>query len=231
VESADIRHLCIAARKSADGTALDEMVRVVYKPLVNATFENIADAKNIVYADFKDLPTLLGKGTLLRVEAAEFVPRPVHSAEAVKEVSEQPQAVQADAPVDGPITGAQEVDLVNISQVDTIPEEEYRAAGKIQEIYRQHLLKKAPSSESTLASSRRTFFEQLAQEQGTIPAEKTLYRKMFLGPLAHALLCADHVQRWVYNLKRKAKRQLSSLKHQDLEDIRARQTKSTSFKL
>jgi hypothetical protein len=200
------------------------MIRISYKPVSDPKFGNLPNTRDLVYTDFKDLPTLIEKGTLLRVEAAEFVPRSMPSAQPVPEAYDEQEA---EAPVDVPAIDAQEVDLDNLTHVQTISAKEHASAGKIQSVYRQHLLKKPPSTESTLSSSRRAFFEQLAQEEYVVPVDKTLYRKMFLGPLAHALLCADHVQRWVYNSKRKAKKQLSLVKHQDLEDIRERQTKST----
>jgi hypothetical protein len=224
VEAKDIRHLDDVARKSAEGCTLDEMIRIAYKPFPSTTITTIENTKNLVYTDFQDLPTLLEKGTLLRAQAESFVPRTLPIKQDIPEVAEEPQT---DAPPEVPVTDGQDDALINLTQAHTITPEEEQSALKIQNIYRRYSLKKAPASESTIRSSRRTFFEQLAREQSTIAVEKTFYRKLFLGPLAHALLCVDHVQRWVYNSKRRAKKQLSSMKHQDLEDIRARQNKST----
>jgi hypothetical protein len=216
------------ARRAAGDSSLDEMVHVFHRPLLPTGLRDIHGVRRVVYANWNDLVPLLENRSTLRAAAPEFKPREVVVAQAVPDDVEpepEPEENTAGDDVDG--EGPElEHTLVNVTQVHTVPEEEHTAASHIQKGYKRYLRRKQPEIEDPLTSSRRALFDQLSKVSEEINFTNSVYQKIYLGPLAHALLCADKVQQWVYEHKRKTKRQLQKLKAEDLEDIRARQTKS-----
>jgi hypothetical protein len=199
--------------------SLDEMVQVFHKPLLPVGHRELPGVRRIVYSHFNDLGSLLENRSTLRAEAAAFKPRDLIAQEPDMDADDEITEDHFDA--EGASAGQA---LIDVTEVHVVSKKEHTAATHIQQVYRRYLRRTRSSIETPLASSRRAIFDQLAKAAQDIPSSR--YRKYYLGPLAHALLCADKTQQWVFQLKKKTKRQLSNMKTGDMEEIRARQTKS-----
>jgi hypothetical protein len=207
----------------SSGTSLDRMIRLWYRPALHGTTPpEIPNLRNELYSNGNDLASMFRGQTLLRADAATFIPRQIPPADQPMVAEQMSEAL--DSKLLGDESSAEA--LVNVTKAQNASEEEHAAARVLQHRYRQHLRRKIPSSESTLRSLRRSLFDQFALESQSASIQDNVYRVIFRGPLTHALLCADKIQRWIYNSKQKAKRQLAKMKSEDFEDIRARQTKS-----
>jgi hypothetical protein len=221
VEAREAHNLTPLARRSAAGSSLDEMVQVFHKPLLPIAHRELPGVRRVVYSHTEDLVPLLENRSTLRPEAAEFKPR---EALVIQPEVEEPKP-EEDNREDNENSGF-ELALVNITQVHVVSKEEHTAATRVQRAYKRYLRRKLPATETPIASSRRALFDQLAKASQDLAHVGFRYRQLFLGPLAHALLCAEKTQQWVFHSKKKTKRQLANVKTGDLEEIRARQTKS-----
>jgi hypothetical protein len=213
------------ALQTASGASLDYMIRLWYRPGLSSAPPKQQNVRNELYSNNSELESIFRGQTLLRADASTFVPRQLISAQPANSPSTEEQAP---APVDHEVRNdeASAEALVNVTEVQTASKEEHAAARVLQRRYQERLRRKAPESESPIRSLRRSIFDQLALESQSLAFKNSFYRPIFLGPLAHALLCADKIQRWVFNSKQRAKKQLMKMKTEDLEDVRARQTKS-----
>jgi hypothetical protein len=207
------------ARRSASGVSLDEMVQVFHKPLLPVGHKELPGVRRIIYSNLNDLELLLENRSMLRAKAAEFKPRDliVHEPDmdADEETTEDTFGAEGTSPGEA---------VIDVTEVHVVSKKEHTAATYIQQVYRRYLRRTRSSIETSLASSRRAIFDQLAKASQDIPSSR--YRKYYLGPLTHALLCADKTHQWVFQLKKETKRQLLDMKTGDMEEIRARQTKS-----
>jgi hypothetical protein len=211
--------LASIARRSASGVSLDEMVHVFHKPLLPMGYKELPGVRRVVYSNLNDLELLLENRSTLRAQAAEFKPRDLVAHEPDMDADEENTDDAFDA--EGASSGEA---LIDVTEVHVVSKQEHAAATHIQQVYGRYLRRKWSSIETPLASSRRAIFDQLAKASQDIPSSS--YRKYYLGPLAHALLCADKTHQWIFQLKKKTKHQLSNMKTGDMEEIRARQTKS-----
>jgi hypothetical protein len=202
------------------------MVWLWHKPRLLQAPRDQPGVRNAIYSTVNELDSVLRGKSLLRAGAAVFVPRQPTPTPAPKDTenSEQIQEPTLEENIVNEEASAEA--LVNVTEVQVASEMEHTAARVLQIKYRERLRRRVPDSESTIRSLRRALFDQLAQESQALPSDMRLYTMIFRGPLAHALLCADKVQRCIFNAKQKTKKHLSNMKTEDLEDIRARQTKS-----
>jgi hypothetical protein len=197
------------------------MIMLQKRSLVDQPRE-VPGVRLVVYSNAEDIIPLIAGHSLLRAEAPVFKPKDAPIPE-VSEIAESEGQDAQDVPGIA-FEGTQE-GLVNVTQVQTFSQEEERAARAIQVQYRRYLQAKQFSGTSRDAA-RKVYFEQCAERARTMHFQHLSYRLLFLGPLAHALLCVDRVHQAIFAAKKKAKGQLLDMKHEDLEDIRARQTKS-----
>jgi hypothetical protein len=111
-------------------------------------------------------------------------------------------------------------------QVHTPTETEMQAALRIQSAYRGMLLRRSRIATTGREPARRRFFEQcLTCTQDFGWKQNSYYRLLFLGPLPHLLLCLEISATAIAAQKTKAKKRLSSERHQALDDLSRELTK------
>jgi hypothetical protein len=209
------------AKHSAGNASLDEMILLQKRSMVDQPRET-PGVRLILYSNVEDIIPLVAGQSLLRAQAPEFKPKnaPMPDISEIEEAEEEEAQDVPSAAIEGTQDG-----LVNVTQVQTFSQEEERCARYIQVQYRRYLRAKQISGTSQDAA-RKIYFEQCSKQALNMHFHHRFYRMLFLGPLAHALLCVDRAQQSIFAAKKKAKSHLLDMKHEYLEDIRARQTKS-----
>jgi hypothetical protein len=201
------------------------MLWLLKRSMITVPPRDVSGVRRVVYSNSEDiLPLLLGQ-SLLRAAAPEFKPKGVTIPETAE--AEEPEEDGIESVPDA-IGGEGHDDLVNVTQIQTFTQQEKQAARTIQAEYRRYLREKEVTG-SARDAARKVYFEQCRNQAENMCFAHPSYRLLFLGPLAHALLCIDKVQQAIFAAKKKAKSQLLDVKHEDLEDIRARQTNSKAF--
>jgi hypothetical protein len=213
-------HLTKLARQSACNSSLDEMVWLLNSSMQANTSRELPHVRRVVYSNHDDILSLLSGQSQLRAEAPEFKPK---NASMDTEELEDEDVIVENLP--NPPESETQEGLTNVTQVQSFTQAEKDAAISIQHVYRIYRAKHQLSG-TPREAARKVYFEQCLKQAQNMQLPYGIYRMLFLGPLAHALLCADKIQQAIFAAKKKAKGQLLDVKHEDLENIRARQTKS-----
>jgi len=108
-------------------------------------------------------------------------------------------------------------------------EKQHHAAKTLQARYRRLLKNRENRIPSGLPTFRKDSFEAFAREAESIEwPNKSLYRPIFLGALPHLLTCLDYTLSKLRAEKTRVKQLRSSVGHQDIEALMARQTYLTN---
>jgi hypothetical protein len=211
------------ARQSANKSSFDEMIRLLNRSMHADHSPEFADVRRVLYSNREDIIPLLTGQSLLRAEAPEFKPKFTPALETKPSEEIGGAAVNE---LTGLTADKAQHGLVNVTRVQNFTEDEEHAALRIQQVYRRHRRRNELSG-SAHDASRKVYFEQCYKQAQSMQLSHRVYRMMLLGPLAHALLCADKIHQVIFAAKRKTKSQFLDMNHENLEEIRARQTKST----
>ncbi|THH32624.1 hypothetical protein EUX98_g1581 [Antrodiella citrinella] len=210
-------------------TPLDEWIHLKAEKFVQAPLKPFQGVRIVLFKELADIPILLKGGTpvgqKLRAEAEPFVPRfAVLANSQVDDQDDDEPEEEAMADDAGGITHAEDLDAAassidagRVEQTDVAPtEEEIKAAQKIQKLYRRWLRRSKFVTTASSDSRARWFL-------GNLEASKTLslrveYRRLFLGPLPHALVCLEKIYMSAQSMRKVALRRLKTAQHRELEE-------------
>jgi hypothetical protein len=205
-------------------------------------------AKSVAYERERDIYSLIAYGsdtaTALRPEAKPFVPMaaqlppPNHPVEEeVEDVDTQDEhdtgQVDENALEDAPADiDAAALTVEPTNDQKSFSDEHIAAVKLFQRVYRRTQSKRQASCHGGLAAERRKHWDLCeAASHRTEWPHKSSYKLLFLGPLAHILLCLDGAISYAHASKKAMKRRLTGRgeKHHGLEDTMARHTEVRYF--
>jgi len=103
-------------------------------------------------------------------------------------------------------------------------QEEIQAVSIIQRAYRRWLSRRRAVSKQGLSSLRSHFFTLCLKESHEIVWTKSTYKRIFLGPLPHVLLCLNIAHENAQLEKTRIKKGLRDADHEHLEELGKRLT-------
>jgi hypothetical protein len=204
--------------------------------------------RRVFYKAIEDVPRLLSEVSApsflssLRADAPTFVPRQIlrkaddERATEVSNSEDLPAGAEVHEDIEEPdvdhtdvmnSTTARETNA-NTALPDTneLPsEEKIHATGVFQRVYRKVLIRRRKSKKTVVEASRTSFFEACLAEASRMDwPHGGYYRKLFLGPLPHALVFLSGVHSNLVGAKDRAKKRYLVATHQELDDVVKKRT-------
>jgi hypothetical protein len=220
------------------------MIQLYHESKKPGRYDPPAGVRRVFYKAIEDVPRLLSEASApsflssLRADAPAFVPRQIPKVddERATEVpsSEDPSAgAEVHEDIEEPEVDHTDVmnsttaieTIANTALLDTnkLPsEEEIHATGVFQMAYRKVLIRRSrrKATKTVAEASRTSFFEACLAEASRMDwPYGGYYRKLFLGPLPHVLVCLSGVNSYLVGAKDKAKKRFKVATHQELDDV------------
>ena len=226
------------------------MIQLYHESKKPARYSAPVGVRRVFYKAIEDVPRLLSEASApsflssLRADAPAFVPRQIHRAD-------DPRATEAPDSED-PSTGVEvhedieepEIDHTDVmnstTAIETIAnaappdanelpsEEKIHATAVFQMAYRKVLIRRYKVKKTVTEASRTSFFEACMAEASRMDwPHGGYYRKLFLGPLPHVLVCLSGVHSYLAGAKDKAKKRYKVATHQELDDVGKKMTEIT----
>lgn len=223
------------------------MIQLYHESKKPGRYAAPAGVRRVFYNAIEDVPRLLSEASaplflsLLRADAPTFVPRQIRKVddERATEVSnseDPPAGVEVHEDIEEPEVDHTDVmnsttaieTIANTALHDTneLPsEEKIHATGVFQMAYRKILIRRRKATRTVAQASRASFFAACLAEASRMdwPHGK-YYRKLFLGPLPHVLVCLSGVHSYLVGAKDKAKKRYKLATHQELDDVGKKMT-------
>jgi hypothetical protein len=246
--------MAYALRQSAKDTLCDEMIQLCHE---SKNLNAIPPVRVVIYGNVEDIPFRIRNlhphlKSILRADAAPFVPvdrsvPPVtdegknvsYNAESVPTGDVFSEGVESEDLAAEDTTNDEEAfdnpaveavalsDPVDIPQSVATSDTEIQAARIIASIYKRALSRRNGVAKSGLAASRAAIYDKCYAEDQKMDWPKRHYRLLFRGPLVHALLCLELINKHVHSLKVKTKKRLSVAVYEELEEVKKTQTELT----
>ena len=201
--------------------------------------------RRVFYKAVEDVPRLLSEASApsflssLRVDAPAFVPRQIRKVDNDRP-TEVPNSEDAGAEVHEDVEEP-EVDHTDVmnstTAIETIAnsalpvtielpsEEKIHATRVFETAYRKVLARRHKTTKTVEEASRTSFFEACLVEASKMDwPYGGYYRKLFLGPLPHLLVCLGWILSYATKAKDKAKKRYKVATHQELDDIGKKMT-------
>jgi hypothetical protein len=223
-------------RHSVGDSLLDGLVKLEHASKKRDSPPGWARAVNYQFA--AQIPEIMRTGagglSYLRPDAAPFVPREITPENVADAAESENQADEDDAQAqDATDDIVEEVDEEAISQavtsdallVTTYSDEHRAAVRKIWSAYRLFHSKRQAESKGGLTASRNLLYKECLAELATLEFPRTYYRRLFLGPLPHILLCLRAAHDHAWKSKNVVKNRMKVAKHLDYEELMDSQTK------
>ncbi|KAF4623894.1 hypothetical protein D9613_001576 [Agrocybe pediades] len=233
--------------KCTDDTPLDEMIQLYQEGAKTSQAQPPTGIRRVLFKnpDALEISRILESLPIkskLRVDAPEFVPKPKLPEELPE--AQQPVEQEPDAEIEEP--EVDNTEIVNTASsaesiaVDSLPEaeevnsapseEKIQAAVKLQTLYRKKLRRRRVVAKTAQEASRNSCFESCLAESAKIEwPQGSFYRFLFLGPLAHVLVCLNAAYTSAMETKKRNKQRLSKASHQDLEEVNKRMTEQVKI--
>lgn len=217
VQAKHWEHLATATFESFDGSAVDQVVRLVQtskpyshqieKGLASMSFRNEAD----LCATFTSSPLLITRKSTLRAAAQPFIPESIHETKLRSHTSEVMPIVGPDSKDAGITTS-----LLSVEDMKApIPKEEIRAARIIQVAYRKARRRTAPKKTDEVFKK---WYDQCAEVRNKLSMPH-FYRRYLLGPLPHVLVWADAVVRCLKSRRDSVRAKFKEVEHAEIEEL------------
>ena len=230
-----------ALRNSAseEQSELDELIQLKDSTRTKELTHSIRGVRFVQYNDPSDIiPVMNGEEvksppkSKLRPEAAPFIPARsrepevnIDDEEDDEEDDDDDEPTEAqqeeDAGIDHSVdldAVAQKVDAARVEQVFAPPtEDEIRAARLISSFYRRSRSHKQDKPKKGLPVVRYRWFIAC---QAKSPDMRRFYRLLFLGPLPHALVCAEKLDEYSNDVRKKALLRMQVAMDAELEKVK-----------
>jgi hypothetical protein len=210
------------------------MVNLISRARLRGPLHELRGVRNVVWEKPQDIFPMLrtnsSSASTLRADATPFVPKGFDTVAESTDLQNDGEGIALALEVGNgdseraPV--AEQTESISVGKTHEFTAEEIDAARRIADVYLRVSRRRTQKGRSGVHATREAFFASCSKVARTMEWPHIYYKLIFLGPLAHALLSADAVQRWTYASKQKAKKQVKDLQHQDIEEARARQTKS-----
>ncbi|TDL19417.1 hypothetical protein BD410DRAFT_842137 [Rickenella mellea] len=226
--------LAAAVRHAASGVPLDGMIHLMEARSMRGPFLAYPGTTLVVYKEMSDIPKQLGFD-----EEFGHVPEPQSSQTSSDtsvtqaEMASVEEASIYDSDEDQEIEHAEDAsenrDGARDTWEDNVPinsrpdptEAEHNAARIIQDVYRRTILKwRQPEdgdARNAVFDSPIAYYRACRKTVESAGGSNKLYKKLFLGPLPHALVCIEAIQRKAQVIKEEAKLKCST-DHQVYEE-------------
>lgn len=209
-------HLVTAAYESFDGSAVDQIVRLVQtsrpyshrieKGLASLPFRNEAD----LCATFTSSPLLITSQSNLRVTAQPFIPESIHGVES------RPQTPDLTSGVGLGAKHAGTTSLLSVEDMKApIPKEEIEAAKVIQTAYRKARRRTAFKKTDGVFKK---WYDQCVEVCNTLPVLRP-YQIYLLGPVPHVLVWADAVIKSLKSRRDHVRAKFKEACHTEIEEL------------
>lgn len=222
-------------------TPLDEMIKVYdlrrgpipsnYEPGVRLVpYSNVEEIPNLVCAH-----PAMGPSSFPSDESGSLLPddneiRGLQTVEGITDSTEieqfdigddQEHDLEADAFLSTEMQPSMPSAMPVTLELITPSEDELRAASVIQQAYRRVFLRRRRDATivGLLAARRRFFSICFDKSQEMAWKDNSYYRRLFLGPLPHILLCLDATQAAILSQKKITKKHLLHNRHEELDEL------------
>jgi len=217
VQAQQWEHLATAVYESFDGSAVDQMVRLVrtskpyshqiHKGPASLQFRNEAE----LCATFTSSPLLIIKKSTLRPAAQPFIPASVRRTEPRSHTSEVTSIIDLDSKGAGTTTS-----LLSVEDMKApIPREEIRAALVIQAAYRKACRRTALKETDEVFKK---WYGQCAEVRNMLSGPR-FYQMYLLGPLPHVLVWADAAVRCLKSRRDSVRAKFKDTRHTEIEEL------------
>jgi hypothetical protein len=227
-----------AVRKSASDSSVDEMILLLHTKKQTRPIPWFPHTRVIIYEREDDIRKLVAFGaetaTALRAEAKAFVPVVSQAPSSHPTAEEEHDDLQEEEFVteeaeENALEDMVEGDTATLSteptdNLQTFSEEHIAAVELFQRTYRRNRSKHQASSQGGLTAERTKLWDACEAASHKIEWPFNFYKKLFLGPLAHILLCLQGASSYAHSTKKELKKKMNVKEHHGWEDAMARQT-------
>jgi hypothetical protein len=230
--------LCHGSRITSPSSGVSRVRRVIHREL--RELPSIINAQefrlNADVAPF--IPTFTNASVVIDGEEAPVdsgTPSPEEHSLAADGEAEEPNADDTLENVEAVDERTLQAETFDRSVGDSLPwdcedpvlsERRKKAARLIGAAYRHVLSRRKGLAKAGLAANRATLCDAYLTQARQMDWPNRYYRLLFQGPLVHALLCLEVVQKFSLSLKEKAKKRSLTAKYQELEEVGRQRTLS-----
>ncbi|KAF8222237.1 hypothetical protein L208DRAFT_1381918 [Tricholoma matsutake] len=248
VQAREWHDLVLAVRQPSTQSPLDEMIQLYHESEKPGRYAPPTGVRRVFYKSIEEVPHLLSEASApsflssLRADAPAFVPRQIRKVDDERAIEvpnsedpsggaeehediEEPEVDHTD--VMNSTTAIETVANTELPDTNELPsEEKIHATRVLQMAYRKVLNRRRKAKKTVAALSRTSFFEACFAEASRMDwPHGEYYRKLFLGPLPHVLVCLSGVYSYLVGAKHEVKERFKLAAHQELDDVTKKMTK------
>lgn len=214
----------------------DELVQVKDRRRCKGSIRPLKNTRMVVYDDVNDIPSLLRDENRTSPSSEGVSPQVVQFSQPSAEVAMENNEEQVDkaeeleeddepsSPEDEDTLLDHNVDLEaaarSAAHVYEPPaahtEEEIASARLIARAYKYSLARRRGAPKKGLAEARARWYNNCRQRSQDLHSS---YRRLYLGPLPHALVCLEDVVDYAGKAKKSARERLRTVQHEEYERV------------